>query len=113
VSQADAGTWQFVLNRKKRSRREERIGKNIMGMVIRIGADSIQYAWTVMDKQQNAPADAESAAYRRDISTKAIFHFEAGVENTGRWLAIRFRWYNSKHPHLAGVWSDVQVLLIL
>jgi hypothetical protein len=137
VANADAGTWQFVLNRKKRSRREVGMKKTAEAMVKQMGggrllckatfvgnegraripredgADCIQYAWMLMDKRDEAPANVNGTLYQKDISTKAIFYFEAGAQNSGRYLAMAFRWYNSKHKRLAGPWSEVQVHLVL
>jgi hypothetical protein len=137
VANADANTWQFVLNRKKCSRKEDAIKQTAHGFEVREtggrimckvrmygvdgrpripredGADSVQYAWMMMDKRDDPPADVDGDAYRKDISTKAIFHFEAGAKSIGRWMAIRFRWYNAKHPRLAGPWSEAQVYLVI
>ncbi len=53
-----------------------------------------------------------------DDSTKQEFHSGAthllhlGAVNSGKYLYVWSRWYNSKHPELAGGWSERQVILI-
>ncbi len=53
-----------------------------------------------------------------DDSTKQEYHsgashlFHLGAANTGCYLYVWSRWYNSKHPELAGSWSERQVVLI-
>jgi hypothetical protein len=128
--------WNFVLQRKKRSFRKEAIQKTVAALVesrghgvisckVRVtksegrrkiprdeGADSVQYAWAAVNKDENISLDINGSFYKKDISTKAIFQFETGHENITKWLVIHFRWYNTKHPHLSGVWSEPQRLVI-
>jgi hypothetical protein len=136
VSVEDATVWRFPLTRSKRSFRREMIQKEVFGMLlgsqggrvkckVRVtksegrakipradGADSVQYAWAAVNKGDTAPSDIGSSFYKKDISTKAIFHFEAGAENITKYLVIYFRWYNTKHPNLAGVWTEEQRMVI-
>jgi len=125
-----------VLNRKKRSHKTESIQKGIMLMTgskgqgviwckVRVsgsegraripredGADAVQYAWATINKGDEIPADINSAFFKKDISTKAIFHFNAGHENITKWMVIHARWYNTRHPHLAGTWCAQQMFVI-
>jgi hypothetical protein len=48
----------------------------------------------------------------KDIITKAAFEFDAGFTNQGKWLVVYFRWYNTKHPDLAGKWSPMVTIAI-
>ena len=53
-----------------------------------------------------------------DDNTKQEFHsgattlFHLGAANSGSYLYVWSRWYNSKHPELAGSWNARQVVLI-
>jgi hypothetical protein len=77
------------------------------------GADSVQYAWIVFStKEETAKSDLTPGAMTKDISTKAAFTFDAGFANQGKWLVMYARWYNTKHPGLAGEWSVMQTVAI-
>jgi hypothetical protein len=137
ASEAEALTWNFVLKRKQPSRHTVRIGKTIAAMVkaagrglIRCvvryggdesrpsiprpdGADSVQYACAVFNtKEETMNEKLTPDEMRKEISTKASFQFDAGFANQAKWLVIYFRWYNTKHPNLAGTWSVMYVLAI-
>ena len=48
----------------------------------------------------------------KEIFTKSVFTFHMGVENVGKKMVAYLRWYNTKHPELAGPWSDVTLIVI-
>ena len=77
---------------------------------IEIGANCVQYVFVVGDK---APDSADAENLRRDISTRASFILPLGSICSGKNLYIYFRWYNTKHPDLAGPWSALMTTLIL
>jgi len=74
------------------------------------GANCVQYAYLVGDK---APDSADAENLRRDISTRASFILPLGSICSGKNLFIYFRWYNTKHPELAGPWSAMMTTLVL
>lgn len=73
-------------------------------------ADCVQYLFQVGD---TAPVSAESASLSKDLSTKGAFTLQLGPGATGKSLYIYFRWYNTRHPELAGPWSGLQTTLLL
>ena len=73
-------------------------------------ADSVQYAYMVGD---TAPASADATGMVKELSTKAMFTLALGSANSGKYLFMYFRWYNTKYPTLAGPWSVLQKMLIL
>ncbi|HNW50421.1 MAG TPA: hypothetical protein PKH79_05020 [Prolixibacteraceae bacterium] len=58
------------------------------------------------------PVSVEDETLKSDLSTKANFTLNAGGENSGKYLYIYFRWYNTRYPALAGPWSVLYVSLI-
>ena len=76
------------------------------------GADSVQYAWAVVDKAEDAITDPNSKLLQKATSTKAHFEFDAGSENQAKWLVIYFRWFNTSYPQYAGGWSAIQLQVI-
>ncbi len=73
-------------------------------------ADSVQYVYAVGN---TPPESADATGLTKEISTKAIFTLPLGSVSSGKMLYIYFRWYNTKHPTLAGPWSNLQTILIL
>lgn len=74
------------------------------------GANCVQYRYTVGAIAPSSPIDVNLIVNQ---STKATFTLNAGAENSGLRIYIYFRWFNTKHPELAGPWSDQQNTLIL
>ena len=72
-------------------------------------ADSVQYSYLIGTVPPTSPS-AEGMI--RDLSTKGSFNFSVGDNNGGKNLYIYFRWYNTKHPELAGPWSNIQIIWI-
>jgi len=73
-------------------------------------ADSVQYAYQAGG---TAPVSADDASLKKDMSTRAAFTLHTGPGNAAKSLYIFFRWYNSKHPDLAGPWSAIQTTVIV
>jgi hypothetical protein len=74
------------------------------------GADCVQYVLHVGD---TPPASPDAPGLSKDVSTKACFTLQLGAGNSAKYLYIYFRWYNTKHPELAGPWSSMQMSLIM
>jgi hypothetical protein len=72
-------------------------------------ADSVQYSYLIGTIPPTSPS-AEGMI--RDLSTKGSFNFSVGDHNGGKNLYIYFRWYNTKHPELAGPWCSIQIIWI-
>ena len=73
-------------------------------------ADCVQYLYQV---GTTAPTEANDDSMKKDLSTKASFNLSLGSGNAGKYLYIYFRWYNTKHPELAGPWSSLQTTMIM
>ncbi len=73
-------------------------------------ADCVQYIYLVGDVP---PVSADVIGLTKDISRRASFTLALGSGSSGKYLYIYFRWYNTKHPELAGPWSSLQTTLIL
>jgi hypothetical protein len=74
------------------------------------GANCVQYAFRVGGA---APVSADAENLRREISTRASFVLALGSASSAQNLFIYFRWYNTKHPEIAGPWSALMTTLIL
>jgi len=74
------------------------------------GANCVQYVYVVGVK---APDSADADNLRQDISTRASFVLKLGSASSAQNLYIYFRWYNTKHPDIAGPWSALMITLIL
>lgn len=73
-------------------------------------ADSVQYRYTI---GAIAPTSADDDNLEMNISTKGAFMLQGGVACEGKRLYIYFRWYNTKHPDIAGPWSQLQTTIVL
>ena len=73
-------------------------------------ADSVQYLYLVGTTPPPAP---DEDALKIGISTKASFVMNLSTDSAGKFLYIYFRWYNTKHPELAGPWSGLQTNMIM
>ncbi|MDR3653933.1 MAG: hypothetical protein P4L34_13305 [Paludibacter sp.] len=73
-------------------------------------ADCVQYLYQVGDP---APVSAMSAGLIKDLSPKAVFTLALGADSALKNLYIYFRWFNTRHPELAGPWSGLQIAGIL
>ena len=86
---------------------------------IAAGADSVQLAYEVTDSGNNNPnpnpgtiPTPEDKGMVRETFTHAQFTFHAGAVNVGKRLVVFARWFNTKHPELAGPWSAITVVVI-
>ena len=82
------------------------------------GATCVQYTYlvapvAVAPAVAVVPTSPLDVSLTKESSTKASFILHAGADNSGKNLYVYFRWYNAKHPELAGPWSVLQTLLIL
>ena len=73
-------------------------------------ADSVQYLYMV---GTTPPASVNDPDLTPGLSTRAIFEIALGAENGGKRLYLFLRWFNTKHPELAGPWSDLQTTYLL
>jgi hypothetical protein len=73
-------------------------------------ADSVQYLYVV---GTTPPESVNDPNLTLGLSTRAIFDLALGAENGGKRIYIFLRWYNTKHPELAGPWSDMQTSFLL
>lgn len=68
-------------------------------------ADSIQVSY----KLDGAPPAGVDDGTHKEIFTRARFIMHLGSENAGKKLYVFLRWYNTKHPQLAGPWGQMIV----
>lgn len=73
-------------------------------------ATCVEYRYKVGAIAPSSPIDTNLMV---DQCTKSSFTLNVGAENSGLRLYIYFRWFNTKHPELAGPWCDLQNTLIL
>jgi hypothetical protein len=73
-------------------------------------ADCVQILYMV---GTTPPTSAEDPNLIKDLSTRAIFTLPLGAASAAKTLYIYFRWYNTKHPELAGSWSGLQTTVIV
>lgn len=83
------------------------------------GADSVQLAYAIAGKDTPANNSGEGEVptpndpdMRRELFTKAQFTFQTGASNVGKRIIVFARWYNTKHPALAGPWSNITLSVI-
>jgi len=69
-------------------------------------ADSVQYLYQVGGQ---APDSAEAPGLIKELSPKAVFTLSLGSGSALKILYIYFRWYDTRHPELAGPWSGLQI----
>jgi len=74
------------------------------------GADSIQFAYMV---GTTPPESVDVVGIIFSITTRATFTLALGTGASTKYLYIYFRWYNAKHPELAGPWSRVVSTIIV
>jgi len=73
-------------------------------------ADCVQYLYMV---GSTPPVSAENDSLKLGSSTKGIFTLATSPGCSGKNLYIYFRWFNSKHPEIAGPWSSLQTTILL
>lgn len=72
-------------------------------------ADIIEYVYSI-DKMPESPEDL---GLRHGMSSKASFTLDLDGSHPGKILYIYFRWYDTKHPNLAGPWSVMYTSVIV
>ena len=75
-----------------------------------VGADCVRYAYRIGG---TPPFGADDEGLIRDISTRASFILKLGTGSAEKKLYIFFQWYNTKHPNLAGDWSNIYSLSLI
>ena len=83
-------------------------------------ADTIQLAYMFIGNSKPIPPvdgsedvpNPETPGMILCSFTKAIFTLHGGVANVGKSAVVYLRWYNSKHPDLAGPWSAVKKIVL-
>ena len=74
------------------------------------GGDCVQFAYTVGG---TPPASVLASGLTQGFSSRASFSFSTGADNGGKSLYILFRWYNTKHPDLAGPWCAMVTIWLI
>lgn len=54
----------------------------------------------------------DSSKFTKEILTRASITVHFGTDNTGKIIICAARWFNTKHPELAGSWSSLVALMI-
>ncbi len=49
---------------------------------------------------------------KQEFYSGATHQFNFGTANSDKWLCAWSRWFNSKHPELAGDWNEMQTIRI-
>ena len=73
-------------------------------------ADCVQYAYIV---GTTPPESADAVGLNRNVSTRATFTLSLGSGVSAKSLYIYLRWYNTKHPELAGPWTRLVSTVIV
>jgi len=74
------------------------------------GADCVQYLYCIGDTPPLSPNDPE---LKTALSSRATFTLDTGAASQGKRLFIYFRWFNTRHPELAGSWCGVMEAWVL
>jgi hypothetical protein len=136
ANEDDAAIWNVVLVRHGATHHTDPIagvcngkvaglGRGVMDCAVRwagdssrpsiphdAGADSVQYAYAVVANANSGISNLNDPQLVKQISKQAHFHLDADSANQGKWIVIYFRWYNTIHPELAGVWSTMTITVI-
>jgi hypothetical protein len=73
-------------------------------------ADSVQYVYQIGDP---VPASPDMPGLIKELSPKGVFTLSLGAGNKLKNLYIYFRWFDTRHPELAGPWSELQIAAIV
>lgn len=76
------------------------------------GADSVQLAYLIIDTGTEINVNPDEEKMIKETVTKSSFIKHAGAGNVGKTMVTFARWYNTKHPELAGPWSAMQKIII-
>ena len=74
------------------------------------GGDCVQFAYAV---GSTPPASVLTSGLTQGLSSRASFSISTGADNGGKNLHIFFRWYNTKHPELAGPWCAMLTIWLI
>ena len=72
-------------------------------------SNCVQYMYQIDGK---APVGADMLGLSMGISTRASFTLSFDSSNSHKLLYIYFRWHNTKHPELAGPWTNLLTMSI-
>ena len=72
--------------------------------------DCVQFRYKV---GKTPPDSADEPGLEKDLSSRATFILTLGPGSSANYLYIYFRWYNTRHPRLAGPWSGLNITMIL
>jgi hypothetical protein len=73
-------------------------------------ANCVQFAFMIGD---TAPTSPKAQGMTINLSTKSTFVLSLDPENQAKNLYIYFRWFNTKHPEIAGPWCNLQTYVII
>jgi hypothetical protein len=96
----------------------ENITNNIATAVAaNLAATNARIATPTLPVPVPLPIPAAPPAHPDDRTAQVFYSgathpFSLGASNKGNYLYVWSRWYNSKHPELAGDWNSRQVILI-
>jgi hypothetical protein len=80
------------------------------------GSDSVQMAYMILDDNHTdastAFPNADDPRMTREIFTKSRFTKHMGSGNLTKRVVVFMRWYHTRHPELAGPWTEVMILVI-
>lgn len=131
VNADDAGVFNFVIKRKAATQHRLPITERCYGTFQPLGGGRIRAGFRTMT-HSNRPALAKGAncvqiafsigepvpahageAAQQEIIPRASYVIETDSTNSGKWMYIFSRWFNSKHPQLAGPWSEAVRVMVL
>ena len=72
-------------------------------------ANSVQVAFSI---GQKPPKDVQRCS-RQHLSSQAKFFLRLDLTDQGKYIYFFARWYNTRHPELAGPWSGVYSAMIV
>jgi len=73
-------------------------------------ANCVQCAYLIGD---TAPVSPNAPGLTFNLSTKSTFVLSLDPGSQAKNLYIYFRWYNTKHPEIAGPWCNLQTFVII
>jgi hypothetical protein len=126
----DEAVFKLVLkkHRKKPGRHQTPIEESVAIVVRREGGGRLHFICRASDHAKRAaiPKTANSVEIgysigeaidcdhtpHRIISTHASFSHDFAGAHIGKYIYVYARWYNTKHPRLAGPWSELMKVMI-
>ena len=127
----DEEALNFVINRKKPTRPTNPITEMCFATLEPIGGNEVRAQFRtnhdtkrpslaagancvqIAAKVGGTPPTNEYDGTLLAIAPRATYMHSTGTGNAGKTLYVFSRWYNSKHPTLAGPWSAVVTVMIV